>query len=190
MLVDFQKEVVAKVPDDEKTVLHSNLYYYDVTGSMNSLHDLDSLATVNPKNPVYRRLDYTILNPTIDLDLDREYSFDEIFTLVQEGVITVLDNHLSSERSQTQENDDCVYLVPDDPYWIGNESRSSRSVVFFFRSIFAQQVGHYSQTILSVCKRTMCRFRFGPGEKQSDERFIAYGKALTRNYGWNDWLLP
>ena len=123
MLVDFQKEVVAKVPDDEKTVLHSNLYYYDVTGSMNSLHDLDSLATVNPKNPVYRRLDYTILNPTVDLDLERGYSFDEICKLAQEGVIIVLDNHLSSERSQTQENDGCVYLVHSDPYWIGNESR-------------------------------------------------------------------
>ena len=41
-----------------------------------------------PKNPVYRRLDYTILNPTVDLDFEREYSFDEICKLAQEGVIT------------------------------------------------------------------------------------------------------
>lgn len=123
MLVDFQKDVVANIPEEEKKILHSNLYYYDVAGSANSFQDLNSLATVKPKEPVYRRLDYIILNPTIDFDFKREYSFDEISKLAQEGVITVLDNRLSDERVLSHPEEGRVYVENSSPYWIGNDSR-------------------------------------------------------------------
>ena len=121
MLIEFQKDEIANIPDDQKTVLHSNLYY-DVTSSMDSPRDLDSLA-MNPKNPVYRRLDYIILNPTIDLDFSREYSFDEISKLVQENVITVLDNYLSNKRVSSQPKEGRIYLKNTCPYWLGNKSK-------------------------------------------------------------------
>lgn len=121
---DYQKEVVDKVLERNKKTLHSNLYYYDLVASQSSLKDLDSLVSTSPKTPVYRRLEYTILNPLVDLDLNREYSFEEIYQLAREGIITVLDSHLSSSKSSLQE-DGRVYLNYRNPYWIGvNDSKT------------------------------------------------------------------
>lgn len=116
---DYQREVVDKILDRNKKTLHSNLYYYNLTGSQNS-----------PKEPVYRRLEYTILNPSIDLDLSREYSFEEIYQLARAGIITVLDSHLSFQQS-TLQDDGRVYLNYSNPYWIGvNDSKTTDQLSF------------------------------------------------------------
>ncbi len=96
----YQKEVVNQISDDKKTIIHSNIYYFNqmdefLADMQNFINQKDYLLGEKKVHKKFSRLDFIVLKQDNEIDTEKEYTYDEIYHLVLNQQIIVLDNYLS-----------------------------------------------------------------------------------------------
>lgn len=131
MFDDFNKIVINEIPQNKKNTIKSNMYYFSqIDAFYESIknHSIknNKLLETDKKFIKFFRLDFTIINLSNNLDLDKEYTYHEIYQLVLNHEIIVLDNFLSADYIYlTNINDDInrIYLKSEVHEILGIKSK-------------------------------------------------------------------
>lgn len=86
---DYQKDIVDNVPDNKKEIISSNIYYLNPSK--------EPSAEEKKLHKRFNRLEFIIISLEGSIDHQREYTYKEIYNMVLEKKIIILDNYLSEE---------------------------------------------------------------------------------------------
>ncbi len=105
----YQKEIVNQISDDKKTIIHSNVYYLNqiddfLEDMQNFMNKKDYLIGAKKVNKKFNRLDFIVLKLDNEIDTEKEYTYDEIYHMVLNQQMIVLDNYLSQVSISINKN--------------------------------------------------------------------------------------
>lgn len=100
---DYKNTIINNNPKHSLLYLHSNIYYPDnIEYFMNKILIDENKLPDCKHNLNFKRLDFSIITNN-DLDLNREYTLNDIYNLIINKEITVIDCHLSNTKIDINE---------------------------------------------------------------------------------------
>lgn len=94
----YYEDIITKIDDDKKIIIKSNMYYLNrVDIFRQNISFNNNLIGDNRQNMKFNRLDFLIIRLDNTINLDKEYSYSEIYDMVLNHKIIVLNNFISDE---------------------------------------------------------------------------------------------